>query len=274
MAHHDALRQPLISSLRSWTPELQESIVARCSALEPLAYSDPEGLLYLRAAAEETIELVAEIVELGANWTPCMRPALAAQVRYLARNGFSSERVMRGYYATVTVCFEIANERIDELPPGALPYLIEIQSQHGDALLGAFSAEYQKELARIGRSPRVQRLSERIHRLLAGESADTSDLGYDFELWHLGAVVVGAKADVALRALAERLGCSLLQLPRGAETVWAWLGASQPIPFAELENAVSGTAESMSVCVGEPRRALRGCRLTHQEATTALLART
>jgi len=271
----DSVKRTLLSRLRSWSPELQESIVARCFALEPLAYAEPEGLVYLRAAAKETIELVAEIIELGESWTPRVPPALAAQVRYLARSGFSSDRVMRGYYATVTVCFEFANEEIGDLPAGALPYLIEIQSQHGDALLGAVSAEYRKELARMDRSPKVQRLAERIQRLLAGESVDTSELDYDFDLWHLGTVITGAKAELAARNLAERLGCGLLLLPRGAETAWAWLGGARAVAFAELEQAVSsrGIAAHTSVYVGEPRNGLRGWRLTHREAKTALAVR-
>ena len=267
----DALRGELLARLQSRSPEVEEAIVARGLELDPVVNAEPEGLAGLRATASETVDLIAAVIEQGESWTPSLPPAVAAQIRYLARNGVALDVIMRGYYATTSVCLEFLTEEIAELPEDALPYLVGIQSQHGDQLMSAVSAEYESEMARLDRSPNSQRLAERVQRLLDGQPVDTAELDYDLEAWHLGIIAVGSAAEQAVRSLAERLGCQLLLLPRNAETVWAWLGARRDIPFAELKRLVSTTVDA-SVClaVGEPRPGVDGWRLTHKEAQTAL----
>jgi len=238
-------------------------------SIESGVSSDGEGLAGLQAAARETVELVAELIEQGASWEPRFPPAVAAQARHLARNGVPLDTAMRGYYAITSLCFEFATSEIDDLPEDTLPYLVSIQSQHGDYLMSAVSAAYEDELARLNRSPSTRRLEERLQRLLASEPAETSGLDYDFELWHLGMVAVGGDVELVAKRLAERLGCQLLFLPRGAETAWVWLGAGRAIPFAELERLVTAD-EDAAFATGEPRRGLDGWRLTHREAQAAL----
>lgn len=266
----DELRGELVERLRSRSPEVKEALVARGLDIEPVVNGDPEGLAGLRAAVSETVELIASVIEQGESWSPRLPPAVAALVRYLARNDVALDAVMRGYYGVTSVLFEFLTEEIAHLPEGALPYLVGVQSQHGDQLMSAVSAEYMSELERLDRSP-AQRLAKRVQRLLAGQPVDSAELGYDLDAWHLGLVAVGATAEQAVRSLAERLGCQILLVPRNSETVWAWLGARRGVPFAELERLVSTTVDaSVRLAVGEPRRGVDGWRLTHREAQTAL----
>jgi hypothetical protein len=218
-----------------------------------------------------SIDVIAAVTEQGESWQPRLSPAGAAHVRYLARKGVALDVVMRGYYAVTSMLLELLAEEIADLPPDAFPYLVGVQSQHGDQLMSAISAEYESEMAQLDCSP-TRRIADCVEKLLAGKPADTAALGYDLEAWHLGAIVKGAKVELIVQGLAERLGCRLLFLPRGAETAWAWLGASRAIPFAKLEHLVlSSVAEPVSLAVGEMREGIDGWRLTHQEAQTALV---
>jgi len=267
----EALRRRLLERLRSRSQEVEEAMVNAALSIDSGVSRDGEGLAGLKASARETVELVAELIEQGAKWTPRFPPAVAAQARHLARNGVSLDTAMRGYYAITSLCFEFATSEIDDLPEDTLPYLVSIQSQHGDYLMSAVSAAYEDEVARLDRSPSTRRLDERLQRLLAGEPAETSGLDYDFELCHLGMVAVGGDIELVAKRLAERLGCQLLFLPRGAETAWVWLGTVRPVSFAELEGLlIAGADEDAAFATGEPRSGLDGWRLTHREAQAAL----
>jgi hypothetical protein len=266
----DALRATLIGRVRARATEVEEAIVAAALEIEPGVSADPEGIAGLRAAARETVELIIELIAQGTGWTPRLPPAVAAQARFLARTGGSLDTVMRVHYATTSLCFEFATSEIDELPASTLPYLIEIQSKHGDYLMGSVSAEFERELERLERSPSARRLAERVERLLAGGLPGTG-LDYDFEAWHLGLIAVGPGAESRLRLLSERLGARLLFLPRAAETAWVWLGSARSVPFEELERSVAAIGDAeLSLTTGESRQGIAGWRLSHREARAAL----
>lgn len=266
-----ALRDKLLERLRSRSQEVEEAIVTAALKIAPPASTDAGGLTGLRASARETVELIAELIEQGQSWTPRLPPAVAAQVRHLARSGVTLDAVMRGHYAVTSLCFEFATSEVSELPGDTLPYLIEIQSRHGDYLMGAVSAEYENELARLDHSPSARRLEERVQRLLAGDTTGTTGLDYDFEAWNLGMIAVGPGVESATLRIAQRLGCRLLLLPRGAETAWVWLGANRRISIAELERLLPAEdTGGLALATGEPRRGIEGWRLSHREARSAL----
>ncbi|HVT00133.1 MAG TPA: helix-turn-helix domain-containing protein [Solirubrobacterales bacterium] len=263
----EALRSVLLARIRARSREVEEAIVAANVEIEPRLGSDPEGIAGLEAAAAQTVELVGELIAQGVDWTPRYPPAVAAQVRYLARHGVALEAVMRGHYATTSVCFKFALSEITELPAATLPYLLEIQGRHGDYLMASVAAEYEAERERLSR-PSARRLEERIERLLAGEEAG-GPLGYELDAWHLGLIAVGPGSELALRRLSERLGARLLLLPKGRETAWAWLGSARPIAFDQLERRLPNGDAEVSLAVGESRWGTPGWRLTHTEAELA-----
>jgi hypothetical protein len=267
----EGLRDALLACLQARSPEVEEAIVAVGREIEPMIGGDAEGLALLRAWAKDSIDLIATAVEQGAGWVPSLSPGGAALIRYLARNGVGLDAVMRGFFGATSLLLEFLTEEIVNLPPEAFPYLVGIQSQHGDQLVSAISAEYENEVARMDGSP-AKRIAERVEGLLAGEPGDAVELGYDLDAWHFGVIAVGPRGELFLRRLAERLGCQLLFVQRSAETVWAWLGASRTISFAELERAqLSKVGKNMSLAVGELRQGVDGWRLTHREAQSALV---
>jgi hypothetical protein len=263
----DELRAVLLARIEVRSREVEEAIVASNVAIEPRLGTDVEGLVGLRAAAAQTVELVRELIAEGVGWTPRIPPAVVAQAHHLARQGVPLEAVMRGHYATTSLCFEFALSELSELPTRTLPYLLEIQSRHGDYLMGSVSAAYEEELERLAR-PSARRLEERVERLLEGEPID-GPLGYDLAGWHLGLVAVGPDAERVLRQLSERLGAQLLVLPRGGEAVWAWLGSPRPITAGKLQRSPRNGDAQVSLAAGESRQGIDGWRLTHTEARLA-----
>lgn len=264
------MRGVLIERLRARAPEIEESILAKGQDFEPPLDADPEGLAILRALASSSVDVISVVIEQGDSWLPTLSPAGAEQVRYMARNGVALDEVIRGYYVITSRLVELLASEAADLPAGVLPRAMGILGEHADSLMGAIAAEYETEIARLDRSP-AKRIAERVEKLLAGKPAGTTGLGYDLDAWHLGVIVTGAKAELVTKSLAERLGCQLLLLPRGAGSAWAWLGAKRAIPFAKLERFVlSSVDESVSVAVGEAREGIDGWRLTHREAQTAL----
>lgn len=266
----DALRGLLVELLRARSPDVERAIVDKGLDIEPVLNAGPEGYAGLQAFARSGVDVLATAIEGGADWTPGLSPAAVAQIRFWARNDVPLDAVMRGFYSVTSTLLEFLSEELADLPPEALPYLASIQTQHGGQLMEAIATEYEDEVARLDRSP-AKRVASCVARLLAGESLDAPELGYELEAWHLGAVAVGPKPELFARELAERLGCQLLFLPRATETAWIWLGAKRAVPFAELERSVlSGARTDVSLAVGEPREGADGWRLTHQEAQTAL----
>ena len=266
----EALRDVILARFRARSPEVEEAIVRIGQEIEPVVNGDAEGLAGLRVSAKDSVDLIATILEQGAGWVPSLSPGGTAQIRYLARNGVGLDTIMRGFYAVTSLMWEFLTEEMADLPPQALPYLVGIQGQHGDRLMSAMSAEYDDEVSRMDDSP-ARRVAECVEKLLAGRPADTSAFGYDIDGWHLGIIAGGAKAELFVRGLAERLGCQLLFVQRSDETAWAWLGANRAISFAEVERvALSKTGGNVSLAVGELRQGADGWRLTHREAQIAL----
>jgi len=255
---------------RARSPEVEEAIVHVCQEIEPVVSGDAEGLAVLRAWARDSVDLIATVVEQGADWVPSLSPGGAAQIRYLARNGVGLDAIMRGFYAVTHLLLEFLTEEITDFPPEALPRLVGIQGQYGDQMMSAMLAEYEDEVARMDASP-SKRVAECVEKLLAGKPVETAELEYDLDAWHLGIIAAGARAELFLRGLAEQLGCQLLFVQRSAETAWAWLGAKRAISLAEVERVVlSKAGGKVSLAVGELRQGADGWRLTHKEAQIAL----
>jgi hypothetical protein len=135
-----------------------------------------------------------------------------------------------------------------------------------DRLLADVGAEYERESKSRPGSPRA-RLAERVKRLLDGERLDTSELGYDFDVHHLGLATEGELAPSAVRTLARALnGRPLLIYPAG-ETVWAWIGLRKPLDRDYLDRTLAANwPDPAPLALGEVGRGLGGWRLSHKQA--------
>jgi len=273
------IRGELVALLRSHSEEVEQALVARYLSSDMGRDLDTDSVSGLRLAATEVVRVLLARLEEGDLWSTDLPPGIAAPIQYMAREGMSLDRVLRGLTIVATTIGEFVAEHMGELaqPEEAMRYMANLRSLNDDRLMAAFAAEYEQELERLDSAP-SRRLWQRIDSLLDGGLGDFADLDYRLEGFHVGLIAMGVKAELACRRLAETLGCDLLLLPRTEETIWAWLGARRQISFAELERAAAGGETPLAIAAGESRFGLEGWRTTHREArecvTVAMLQRT
>jgi hypothetical protein len=197
---------------------------------------------------------------------------LLTQARIAARNGIPLDTVLRRYFAGYTLLGDFLMQEADNgslVGDQALKHLFRALSSLFDRLIAAVTEEYAREgEARIASTE--QRRIERIERLLAGDLLDVSDLGYDFDGWHLGAIASGPGAAGAVRELTKALDCRLLLCRREEDLAWGWLGSRRALDPAELVRIASSlNSRPTALAFGEPAAGLSGWRLTHRQARAA-----
>jgi PucR C-terminal helix-turn-helix domain/GGDEF-like domain len=265
------IRSELVSRLRLRSGELEDAIFDAVRALAaPAESEDAEYRAGLRATVAGSVDYALRSIESGHDWDGDVPAAAAAQARRAARSRVKLDTVLRRYAAGDRLLSEFIMDEAEHFPSEALRLVLNTQGPQVDRLMAAVASEYMDELEEIRRSP-AQRTAERVQRLLAGDAPlDAESLDYEFDGWHLGLVVTGARADVAARTLAAGLNRKALIVGRGNETAWVWLGGRTPLPLADVERYLSaGVLGEVSLAVGEPRQGLDGWRLTHHEAQAA-----
>lgn len=261
----------IAGQLRERSSEIEQAILTRVYAVsEPPVTGGPEYTEGLRAAVCAAIGYGIEGIEWGERSAPPLPDALLSQARLAARSGVSLDTVLRRYFAGYTLLEDfIVQEAERELDSAVLKRLLRSQAAIVDRLLAAVSKAYAEEAERKPRSSGQK--TEQVERLLAGELLDASELGYGLEGYHLGIVASGPGAQEVVEALAMRLDCRLLSIPRQEGILWAWLGSRRRLDLGELQAETSRElAAGLFLAVGEPGEGLSGWRFTHRQARAAL----
>jgi hypothetical protein len=267
----DEIRAELVARLRARSTEIEDAIYDRVRKLsERSEIEDPEYRAGLRATVAESVDYALLGIENGEDWTGSIPSAAAAQARRAARSGVRLDTVLRRYAAGDRLVGEFIMDEAAQFPNEMMREVLRSQGPHVDRLMASVAGEYMKELELMRRSP-TQRVAERVKRLLAGDAPlDAAGLDYEFDAWHLGLIVTGARPAVAARTLSAGLNRQPLVVPRGDQTAWAWLGGRQRLAVIEVERYLAaGVLGDVSLAVGEPRYGLDGWRLTHHEAKAA-----
>jgi PucR-like helix-turn-helix protein/diguanylate cyclase with GGDEF domain len=263
----------LHSRLRSCLPEIEDAVLPSVlGAVDPLEALDSDYAEGLHRTVRAVIDYGLAAIELGEEDCPPPPQALLAQVRIAAKNEISLETVLRRYVAgqAVLIGFLVREAKEIEISAGDLQRILRIQAALLDLVLGTISREHARESERR-LSFTEQDVAERVERLLAGESTDTSSLAYDFAGHHLGAIAKGLGAGEGIRALAARVDRRLLLVQRGDGELWAWLGGRREIDSLELSHFdAAALPKGVSLVFGEPARGLGGWRFTHRQARAAL----
>lgn len=270
----EEIRRGLTNRLRSRRAEIEQATFARVHSIaDSTERPDPEYADGLRAAVSAALDYGIEAVERDDDHPPPMPTVLLSQARLAARHGIKIEIVLRRYLAGYTLLGDFLieeSERGGPLDGASLKRLLRVLAAILDRLIVAVSEEYAREAGSRPRSAE-QRRAERVERLLEGQRLDTSELAYDFEVNHLGAIADGPDAAEALRGLATVLDRRLLLVHRGEGRIWAWLGGRQSLDSEMLERIVSdGLPAQVSLALGEPGSGLGGWRLSHKQAKAAL----
>ncbi|HXW59273.1 MAG TPA: helix-turn-helix domain-containing protein [Solirubrobacteraceae bacterium] len=272
-----SIRAALAGRLRARRAEIEETVFARFreTGFDPAAGEDVDYVAGSRAAIAEAVDFGLVGIERGESWSGSLQPATAAQMRRAARAGVSLQKVLARYNIGRAVLEDfvvqeaeqgdLASQRI------ALRHLLATLGVLLDHLTSAGLEEYQRELQRMAHSTEL-RLVERVQRLLAGGHVDSAELGYQLDAWHLGVIATGARARQTVRSLAGGLGRELLSMPRGEQTVWAWLGGQRRLASSDVERLLSAReAAGVWLAIGEPRQGVEGWRLTNRQARAAML---
>lgn len=222
----------------------------------------------LTATLRDGFDFSVAAFEQGGDWNDPLPDSLVAQVAHVVTIGMPLDELLRGYTAGNAVISRFVARECRGLPPEALTYSIEVQSRVADALIGGLSAEYARQSALLQRSE-TGRVSGEVERLLAGEPFADEVIRYRLDGWHLAGVVAGVRAEQAIRVVAERLGCELLVVPRGAETFWAWWGGRRRIAFETAEKVVEDVRGRSWFALGECREGRDGFCGSHREARLA-----
>ena len=266
-----AIRRELVGRLRARSAEIEDGIFTRIRALsDPVENEDAEYRAGLRATVAEGLDYALISIEHGDEWSGPIPAAAAAQARLAARSGTRLDTILRRYAAGDRLVAEFIMDESGHFSADTLRQVLRTQGPHVDRLMASVATEYMDELELMRRSP-AQRVAERVQRLLSGDAPlDAQELDYEFDVWHLGLVVSGARSDVAVRTLAAAMSRQALVVPRGNDGAWAWLGGRRKLGAAEIERYLStGVLGKISLAVGEPRHGLDGWRLTHHEAQAA-----
>ena len=270
----EEIRTGLCARLRARREEIEQSTLTRVHAVsDPAATADPEYMEGLKAAVAAAIEYGIAALERGEDQTPPLPTVLLAQARLAAHNGIGLETVLRRYLAGYTLLGDFV---IDEAGNGgvssgaALKRLLKAQAALFDGVMAAISEEYVSERERRFRS-REQRLTEQVKRILAGELVDVSEIGYDLEGWHLGAIATTPDGTKALAETARDFGYGLLVVRHDGGAAWTWLGSRDQFDPEEVARiAARPWPPGLSLALGEPAQGLPGWRLTHRQACAAL----
>jgi hypothetical protein len=266
------IREELGACLRKRRAEIERKIVNRIRNMpEPPGLDDPSYLEGFRGAVAEAVTYGIECIEGGPEQTPPIPSGIVRQARRAARDGVRLDTVLRRYTIGNKLLEDFLLAEAENVPSSVLGQILSDQGPQVDRLMETVAAEYWGEFGQASRSP-VQVEADRIVRLLESSSLTSpSEIDYDFDLWHLGVVMVGDDVENAARVCSERLGCKLLLVVRDRGIAWAWLGRRRPDDDGDLEGLlVANTPTAISLAVGRQRAGLDGWRLTHREAQIAL----
>jgi hypothetical protein len=265
------------------------------SAEYPAGGESAEYLEGLRVAVAAAVDYALAGIDSMQAGEPIPVEAVT-QARRAARGGTGLDTVLRRYVVGHALLLDFVVEEAERVMPGAggarhLRALLHGQAALLDRLMVGVAREHAAETERAEHSHEHLRLGL-VRALLAGEPVDSAELGYAFDLEHLGVIVRGPGAREALRGLAHRLDRRLLCVVRDEATVWGWLAGRRALRSGELERAASAEANhrggvntvrgreppsagissaGISFAVGEPARGIEGWRLTHRQAQAALV---
>jgi hypothetical protein len=264
----DALAERLVAR----RAELEQLILTRVFAVsEPAPPVDPVYVQGLRAAVGGALDYALGALGEEEPYAPPPQ-AVLAQARLAARYGVGVDTVLRRYVAGYTLLsdFLIQEAEASAIRGPVLQAVMRTPATLFERLIGIVTEEHARE-ADSRRSTTEERRTARIRSLLEGELLETSDLDYDFDVQHLGAIATGDDAERAIRCLARNLDRRLLLVQPDPGEVWGWLGGRQGLTGREVQVALGRLGPSDGTFVlGEPSDGIGGWRLTHRQAKAAL----
>ncbi|HEX3041712.1 MAG TPA: helix-turn-helix domain-containing protein [Solirubrobacterales bacterium] len=266
-------RAELHARLLDRREEIAQAALTRVYAIsDPTQAGDPTYLEGLRSATAAAVDYGLSSILSTERSLPKVPAAILIQARLAARSRISLDIVMRRYLGGYALFGDFVLDEAEQegLDGAELKSLLRVQAGSFERLLAAVSDEYGRESGDHPETAKARR-AKLAGRLLAGERLDASELGYDFEVCHIGVIATGPGIPRVIRELSVALDRRLLLIDPGDGTHWAWLGGREELDPAELgRHLPRDLPESASLVIGEPAAGLAGWRLTHRQAKAAL----
>jgi hypothetical protein len=269
----EEMRAVLSTRLGARRGELEQGIFARVRAVEGDGVEDDGYAEGVRNAVSAGVGHCLAGVGSGEDeLEPAPGPVLA-QARRAARNGVPADVILRGCFAAHTAFsgFVVEEAKGGIAPQGsALRTVLHTQAALFERLVVAVMGEYARERSNCFGSLGPHRL-DLVRKLLADEPVDPSELAYELDEWHVGALARGDRAAAVLREVARAADRRLLLVHPDRRTAWAWFGGRRRVGAEEIAKSVPpGAWSDLIVALGEPARGVKGWRLTHEQASAAL----
>jgi hypothetical protein len=258
--------------MRECRPEIVQAVRERSAALlESVRGLDPEFMEGQRAAVAAAVDYGIEAIEFGEARCREVPAIFHAQARLTARSTVPLDMMMRRYFAGYVLLGDFLMREADQssLNGATLQFIMRDTAAVFDRLISTIAEEYQREARGLVLSP-DERIAARVRALLKGELLDASDIDYEFDAWHLGALAAGSEALDVVRQLAKSLDRRLLSIQSDEGVLWAWLGGRAPVDPDDLCAALSSLGSGLCLAFGESAHGLGGWRLTHRQAQAVM----
>jgi hypothetical protein len=265
-------RRKLVRGLRSRRGEIEQALLARVYGIEDPVGAEPEYLHGLRSAVAAAVDYVLEILESRDDGPVAVPAELLTQARLAARAEIGIDTVLRRYISGFLLIVDfVLRDQDSGVGVGADSHrLLRLHGYQLDHLIAMIAKEYEREAQSKVRTGAEQRTA-RVERLLAGQSLDSGDLGYQMDGWHVGLLITGEAPTATFQRMATNLDRRLLLVRPKADLAWAWLGGRERLGSSRIVEELRRTGLlGARVAVGEPLSGLGGWRLSHRQAKAAM----
>lgn len=268
-------------------PLLLDAVLARLREVTPEFFADPSIADDMRVGAEANILRVHRLLCDPHGYS--LSSALTAEGRDLTqgtvRHGIPLIALLEAYRTGQGMVSEWWRKRIEAEAPDQVTLVAAIEvlqsriSHFVDAAAAEVRSSYEDEQAAWSGGPAGRR-TRLVREFLAGAPLDVDataqTLNHPLRAHHIAVVLwreYRSHDQAGLEAVAgafgrEAGGVSLLTVPAGASTLWAWLSCASEPTIDSFDAAISA-ASGVRAAVSGPHQGPEGFRQAHEDALEA-----
>ena len=276
LAHELLLRSVEISA------QISEKVLASLPRLAPNGAS--EAVAAVRESTDQNVGAILSTLAFGVPAT-ATEPPLGARklMRHSLAAGAEITDLLRAYRLGHELIWQYWSEHVAEQLSGnaVLTQVLGQSSMHIftfiDRSCEHLVAEYREQFGRLRPAGLDRPPAEVIHEVLSqapvDESAASSLLRHDLRAYHVALVAVPLSASGDPRSALEQIkgfsGATMLVLPVGDGTWWAWLTWTETPTEHRLEQITAVQQHAVLITMGSVGRGRRGFRQSHLQAREA-----
>lgn len=262
--------------------KVTEQVLVRLPQLAP--HGEPEAVDALRESTDQNVGALLSTLAFGVPATSAEPPLGARKLmRQLLAAGADITDMLRAYRYGHELTWRHWSAFVAGRLSGSehLVDVLTLSSEHMftfiDRCCDVLVAEYRREFGGLRPVDLDRSPAEVVHALLGDgptdESAASALLRYDVNGFHVALVaaplVVAADPQAAIEAICAVAGGSVLVLPNGDGTWWAWLTWAGEPASGRLDAVAATVHPGVLITMGSPGTGRAGFRRSHREAMDA-----